>query len=105
MLNDALKQIRLFHNLKQVELAHELGISKSYLSEIESKTNPKPVSLDLLKKYSDYFDIPMSSLMLLSENIDTAKASDNFRLECSKKIIKLLEWVNARSDINSQKEA
>lgn len=36
MINRALKTIRLYHNLKQSELADNLCISKSYLSEIES---------------------------------------------------------------------
>ncbi len=36
MLDDALKQIRVFHQIKQIDLAKELSISRSYLSEIES---------------------------------------------------------------------
>lgn len=36
MINRALKTIRLFHNIKQSELADKLCISKSYLSELES---------------------------------------------------------------------
>jgi len=96
MLNDALKQIRIFHQLKQVELASELSISKSYLSEVES--NKKPVSMDLLEKYADYFSVPASSLMMFSENMDAAKKSDKLRLKCSNKIIKAMEWISARSE-------
>ena len=36
MLSEALRLIRVFHDLKQTELADRLGVSKSYLSEIES---------------------------------------------------------------------
>jgi transcriptional regulator with XRE-family HTH domain len=100
MLNEALKQIRIFHQLKQVELANELDISKSYLSEIES--GKKTVSIDLLYKYSDYFSVPASSLMMFSENIDAAKKSDRLRLKCAKKIISLMEWVSASN--SSKKE-
>ena len=91
MMNEALKQIRIFHQLKQVELANELGISKSYLSEIES--SKKPVSMTLLAKYSGYFSVPVSSLMMFSENIDAAKNSDKLRLKCANKIIKMLCWI------------
>lgn len=35
MLSEALRLIRVFHDMKQTELAQRLGISKSYLSEIE----------------------------------------------------------------------
>lgn len=93
MLNEALKQIRVFHQLKQVDLAQELGISKSHLSEIES--GKKAVSMDLLHKYSNYFSVPASSLMLFSENMEAAKKSDKLRLKCAKKIVSLMEWVSA----------
>ncbi len=96
MLNEALKQIRVFHQLKQVELANDLGISKSYLSEIES--NKKSVSMDLLEKYADYFSVPASSLMLFSENMEAAKKSDKLRLKCANKIIKAMEWISARNE-------
>ena len=96
MLNEALRQIRLFHQLKQVELANELGISKSYLSEIES--NKKAVSMDLLEKYAEYFSVPASSLLMFSENIDAAKRSDKLRLKCAGKIIKAMEWVSAYNE-------
>lgn len=45
-----LKYIRLYHRYSQTDLAKELNISKSYLSEIES--NKKEVSIKLLKQYS-----------------------------------------------------
>lgn len=90
----------MFHQMKQVELAEELGISKSYLSEIES--NRKQVSMDLLEKYSDIFDVPASSLMMFSENMEAAKASDKLRLKCANKIVKVMEWLSVRDEINSK---
>lgn len=100
MLNEALKQIRLFHRLKQIELATELCISKSYLSEIES--GRKSVSIELLEKYADHFSIPISSLMLFSENMEAAKKSDKFRLGCARKIIKIMEWIGERDQIKEE---
>ena len=66
---------KVFHQLKQVDLAKELDISKSHLSEIES--GKKTVSMDLLYKYSDYFSVPASSLMMFSENMEAAKNQIN----------------------------
>ncbi len=100
MLNEALKQIRLFHQLKQVELAEELGISKSFLSEIES--GRKAVSMELLQKYADIFSVPASSLLMFSENIEAAKASDKLRLKCASKIIKAMEWVGISHEISDK---
>lgn len=96
LLNEALKQIRLFHQKKQVELAFELDISKSYLSEIEA--NKKTVSLELLEKYSVAFSVPVSSLLLFSENLEAAKRSDKLRLSCAKTIVKTMEWISAKSE-------
>lgn len=102
MLNEALKQIRVFHQMKQFELAKELGISKSYLSQIESNSCPKSVSMELLQRYAEIFSVPASSLLLFSENLDAAKASDNLRLKCAKKIIKAMEWVSTRNEITDK---
>ena len=103
MLNEALKQIRIFHQIKQVDLATRLEISKSYLSEIES--DRKNVSIDLLERYSSIFSIPVSSLLLFSENLEAAKKSDKFRLNCSNKIIKVMEWISAGSEIERKKSS
>ena len=35
MQSDALRLVRVFHDMSQTALAERLGISKSYLSEIE----------------------------------------------------------------------
>ena len=100
MLNDALKTIRIFHDMKQVDLAQKLNISKSYLSEIES--GRKSVTMGLLQKYAEVFSVPASSLLVFSENIDAAKTSDKLRLKCANKIIKVMEWVNAREEANNE---
>lgn len=97
MLNEALKQIRIFHQIKQADLADKLKISRSYLSEIES--GRKSVSMDILNKYSEIFDVPHSSLLLFSENIGKNKLSEGFRSVCAGKIIQIMEWINARKEI------
>lgn len=96
MLNEALKQIRLFHQIKQSDLAEKLDISKSYLSELES--NKKSVSIEILEKYSEYFSIPVSSLMIFSENLDSTKKSYKLRIKCASKILKIMEWINAKDE-------
>ncbi len=100
MLNEALKQIRMFHQLKQVELAKKLEISKSYLSEIESSR--KQVTIELLNKYSKIFKIPASSLLLFAENIEAAKISDKVRLNFARKIMNVMEWINQSNEISDK---
>lgn len=94
MINKALKLIRQFHEMTQADLADKLGISKSYLSEIES--GKKTISLPLLEKYSLIFEIPTSSLVFISETLEKKnpkKFSDRFGKFFSEKVLKLMEWL------------
>jgi len=63
--NHVLRLVRIFHDLNQKELADELKISKSYLSEIES--GKKPPTLSLLEGYATIFDIPCWVILFLCE--------------------------------------
>lgn len=87
----ALLAIRKFHGVKQGELSESLGVSSSYLCEIEK--GRKNINLELLKKYSDYFDIPVSSILFLSERMDfdTGQAG-SFRVKAAGLLLKILEW-------------
>lgn len=73
MIGDVLKRMRIIYGYKASEMSSELGISASYLSEIEN--NKKQPSLDLLQKYADIYGIRLSSLILLSENMEEAEKS------------------------------
>lgn len=99
MLNEALRLIRVFHDLKQKELASKLEISKSYLSEIES--GKKKPTLPLLNKYSDIFDIPVSSILFFSENMSTNVNTEKARTFISSKILTLLKFIAERSENNN----
>lgn len=97
MINKALRLIRQFHELKQTDLATTLGISKSYLSEIES--GKKPASLELLEKYSDTFEIPVSSLVFFSESIGKKNTiPQKFKTVFTDKVLNLMEWVIERDE-------
>lgn len=102
MINRALKAIREFHGLSQAELADQFGMSKSYLSEIE--TGKKSIGFDLLEKYSAKFDLPVSSLVFFSEHMgNPGSFPEKFRHVVADKIITLMEWLTARS--NAKKTA
>lgn len=101
MLNRALRLLRTYHQLTQVELAKLLGISNSYLSEIES--GDKTPQLDLLEKYSEIFKMPTSSILLFSESMDTERPhGSKLRIGAANKILRLLEWLEERDAIHKQ---
>src|SRR5580658_6605808 len=91
MLNTALRLIRVFHNIKQGNLAEMLGISQSHLSEIEA--GHKQPTLELLQKYSEVFDLPVSSILYFAEKRDSKKSS-KITNAISSKALQMLDWVN-----------
>ena len=91
MLHKALKLIRIFHELKQKDLAEKLQISKSYLSEIES--GKKEPTLEVINKYSEVFNIPPSSILFFSENLDSDLKTEKLRGLISGKIIAILDFI------------
>ncbi|MCA9422172.1 MAG: helix-turn-helix transcriptional regulator [Nitrospira sp.] len=95
MLNEALRLIRVFHDLNQKDLADKLGISNSYLSEIES--GKKTPTLEVIEKYSEVFNMPSSSILFFSENLDSGEKSEKTKKSISNKVIKILDWISAKS--------
>lgn len=93
MLQRALKMLRVYHHISQKTLAENIDISNSHLSELES--GKKTPSLDVLKKYSQYFNIPVSSILLFSENLSPDKrVSNKIKNIVADKVLKILEWVS-----------
>lgn len=96
MIHEALRLIRVFHDLKQVELAERLGVSKSHISEIE-KGNKSP-SLDLIQRYSTEFKVPVSSIMFFAEELPNAISGDKVRSKIAGKVIDILRFVERKAD-------
>ncbi|NLH82455.1 MAG: helix-turn-helix transcriptional regulator [Phyllobacteriaceae bacterium] len=93
MYHRALKLIRQYHRLSQVDLAERLDLSKSFISEIEKDGGKKP-SIDVLERYASYFKIPLSSLMLFAERTDKNDFSERSRIYAADKVLKMLEWLD-----------
>jgi transcriptional regulator with XRE-family HTH domain len=98
MLYRALRLLRTYHQLKQTELADRLSISNSYLSEIEKGV--KAPSMELLDAYARHFKMPVSSILLFSESIgEPRKPSTRVRVAAADKILRLLEWIDERDNV------
>ena len=101
MVSEALRLLRVFHDLKQKELADKLGISKSHVSEIENG-NRTP-SLDVIERYADVFRIPVSSIMFFAESIERNKVDGGVaprgKSIIASKILRFLQMVEAKTDV------
>lgn len=101
MYDRALKTIRLYHRLSQAELAEQLGMSRSYLNELERKK--KDPSLEVLSKYASRFDVPLSSILLFAEQAQNT-GYDKARVFFADKVLKMLEWI-AEDDEDGKSKA
>ena len=95
MLNEALRLIRVYHDMPQTDAAGKLGISKSYLSEIEA--GKKVPTLHILENYSKAFSIPLSSILFFSEHMQDGVRGERVRVAVSKKVLKLLDFIALRA--------
>ncbi|MCA8909394.1 MAG: helix-turn-helix transcriptional regulator [Rhodospirillaceae bacterium] len=106
MLSEVLRYIRIFHGLSQIEMAQRLGISNSYLSELEN--NKKTPSLEIVKIYSDEFNIQPSTILFFSESIHNMTLepleTKNLRINIGKNALKLLKFINDNTTRKSKNE-
>ena len=92
MIGDVLKRTRVIYGFKAAEMSSMLGISASYLSEIEN--NKKQPSLELLEKFAKIYGIRLSSLILLSESIEDAEKKGKGAAVIRNMMIHLIEGMS-----------
>ena len=100
MIGEALRLIRVYHDLKQNELAIRLDISQSHLSEIER--GKKPPSNELIERYSKEFNLPVSSIWFFDEHLaDGVKPStlDRARGIIADKILDFLRLIERKREV------
>lgn len=102
MIGRALKLLRTYHDLTQAELASQLGISNSHISEVES--DKKKPTIEMLEKYSRNFDLPLSSILFFSEKLNDNEVVDKVRFGLAKKIVSILEWNENRHAIKEKQK-
>jgi transcriptional regulator with XRE-family HTH domain len=102
MIHDALRLVRAFHNLKQKELADALKLSPSYVNEIEH--GKKQVTIETLQKYSNYFQIPLSSLLYFAEHTIKGIERNRDANPIATKALKMLDWIEAITRENEDED-
>jgi transcriptional regulator with XRE-family HTH domain len=90
VIGEALRLIRVFHDKKSKDLAVELGISPSYLSEIEN--GHKRPSLELIDRYAEVFRTKPSVILFFAEELGQGRATAS-HAAARKKLLMFLKAV------------
>lgn len=93
-MGEALRLLRIFNGYKSAELAEMLGLSQSYVSELEN--NKKQPTMDVLDKYAKVFDMKKSTLLLFAESLESDSANMDKKQRVARagmKLLKILEKV------------
>lgn len=88
MFGDTLKQLRSVYGYSAKEMSKELGISPSYLSEIEN--NKKKPSLSILEVYAHVFELRLSTIVLLTEEQDKLVNEGKTKLIIRRTMLRIL---------------
>jgi transcriptional regulator with XRE-family HTH domain len=91
MLNEALRLVRVFHDLNKTQAADRVGLSKSYITELER--GDKKVTLEVLQKYASAFNVPLSSLVFFAEQAVDGSSKEKVRTAVASKVVKMLDWI------------
>lgn len=89
MLGNTLKRLRGIYGYSAKEMSELLGISSSYLSEIEN--GKKKVSMDLLDRYSELLGLRVSTLVRFSEDYEDAELNSAGQKFITSLISKVIE--------------
>lgn len=99
-IGEALRLLRVLNDRKATDLAAELGISRSYVSDIEN--GRKEPSTDVIRRYAEVFGVPVSSIWFFHErlNDNTAlPALEKLKGVVARKILNLLRLIEQKADI------
>lgn len=91
MINETLRLLRTINGVTGKELAANLGISTSYLSEIEN--GKKIPGLDLLEKYSTAFKVKLSTIILFSEEIQIDKSKSPVKMQKRDMLFRFVKFI------------
>ena len=104
---EALKLLRVYHGMTQVELAEAFGVSQPYISQFEREYNSVTLKAVYhryaIKRYSDYFNIPVSSITYIAEHLESAREGKESFCHCPRAAV-ILDIEQAKARLKNEKE-
>lgn len=103
LLNEALRLLRVFSDKKSKDLAVLLGISPSYLSEIES--GKKEPSIAIINKYAEVFNTKPSVILFFSESLYDKTQGNTIKEFLARNAVAFLQKIESyNSDFHNDKQ-
>lgn len=99
MLNDALRLLRLYLGLSQKQIANQLNLSQSMISEIES--GAKSVSMEVLERYSTKLNVRMSQLLFFAEELEVEPVKSRGKLIVATRVLALLDSLSPKEIVDA----
>jgi transcriptional regulator with XRE-family HTH domain len=90
-IREALRLLRAYHDMSQTELCEKMGVSNAHISMLES--GAKTPSMGMLDKYAEAFEIPVSSILFLGEQLASKPVTRPVSRTIHKTVIAILNWV------------
>ena len=100
MIGEALRLIRVFHDRTSREMAEDLGISRSYLSEIEH--GHKQPSLELIGRFADVIDTKPSVILFFADKLNEDPESSHTHTRARKRLLAFLQAVEQFAQIEDE---
>ena len=99
-MGEALRYLRIFNGYKSAQLAEELGLSQSYISELEN--GKKQPSIEVLDRYARLFNMKKSTLMLFAESIESGMADMKQKQRVAYIGMKLLQIMEKVGELDAE---
>lgn len=99
--HNILRLLRIYAQWTQAEMAERLGIRASYVSDLE--TGKRPIGLNILRKYAQALQVPLSSLIFFMEEEDSGFEHSNGFLQT--KALNFLDWMRKRAGVEDVEDA
>ena len=95
MIGTALRSIRNIYGLSAKEVSDSIGISPSFLSEVES--GKKTPTLETLEKLSALYEIRVSTLLYIAEEIKDDSVTSGIRKSMKEHALSILRRIEMDS--------
>ncbi len=99
-LSDKLRELREDRGLEQLDVAKMTGLTSGYISHLEQGRKKNP-SMNTLKKLSDAYGVPVSTLLVATDRDDIIPGDELEYLEIILGNEKIKELVNTVSKLSN----